>query len=250
MYYSSPQIDPVRNAVSSSEQTSLRCSSLPSQRARCTDRHANRECVCSCVHQHTHTHPRIDALTVGSRRREDSAKCPALLLWSVDVLSSYKDCDTNVDCPHHPSLSLSVSPVSHSSFPLLPVPLSPSLPSTLPPATFVPFNAANDCRFFSPPLHATALLRGLSHRRLSPSVPSPSPSQPSTNVSFLSSLLLTVNSLVPPKPQAVECGDVSQDSLLLRILKKERRKKDKERQGKRWKSTFGATIVSRDNGGS
>lgn len=148
MYYSSPQIDPVRNAVSSSEQTSLRCSSLPTQRARCTDRHANRECVCSCVHQHTHTHPCIDALTVGSRRREDSAKCPALLLWSVDVLSSYKDCDTNVDCPRHPPLSLSVSPVSHSSFPLLPVPLSPSLPSTLPPATFVPFNAANDCRFF------------------------------------------------------------------------------------------------------
>lgn len=77
-----------------------------------------------CAPAHTYTsHPRIDALTVGSRRREDSAKCPALLLWSV-VLSSYKDCDTNVDCPQHPP-SLSVSPVSHSSFPLLPVPLSP-----------------------------------------------------------------------------------------------------------------------------
>lgn len=57
-----------------------------------------------CALAHTYTlHPHIDTLTVGSRRRE--AKCPALLLWSVDVLSSYKDCDTNVDCPRH-SLSL------------------------------------------------------------------------------------------------------------------------------------------------
>ena len=76
LYYPSPRIDPVRNAVSSSERTSLQRSSLPTQRARRTDSHTETVCVCVCVYTapHTHTH------TVGSRRREGRAKLPALLL--------------------------------------------------------------------------------------------------------------------------------------------------------------------------
>lgn len=62
LYYSSPRIDPVRNAVSSSEPTSLQRSSLPTQRARRTDSHTETVCVCVCVYTATHTHTH----TVGS----------------------------------------------------------------------------------------------------------------------------------------------------------------------------------------
>lgn len=158
MYYSSPQIDPVRNAVSSSEQTSLRCSSLPTQRARCTDRHAESECVCvrvcecelMCVPAHTHTHCTHTHRRSHSGGAAGEKTVPNAWLFFSDQLmcSPLTNTVALMWTVRDTSLSL-VSPVSHSSFPALPVPFSPSHPSTLPPATFVPFNVANDCRSFS-----------------------------------------------------------------------------------------------------
>lgn len=89
-------------------------------------------------------------------------------------------------------------PLSLSACPLL----SPS--PSVPPATFVPFNVANDCRFFfSLSLYGTALLAVLSlclHSDLSVRLfcylghP-----PPISHNALLSIFLLTVNSVFPPK---------------------------------------------------
>lgn len=117
------------------------------------------------------------------------------LMWTVH--------DTSPSHSLSFSLSLSVSPVSHSPFPAIPAPFAPSLPSTVPPATFVPFKVANDCRSFS--LLSTLEFSPPLALSLCPFLPS----QPPMNAFFFlfsSFLLLTVNSMVPPKPQALECN--------------------------------------------
>lgn len=172
VYYPSPQIDPVRNAVSSSERTSpLQRSSLPTQRAQRTDRHTERVCVCVCVYRHIDTH------TVGSRRQEGSAKLPALLLLPPT-------CQLVCDLPlqstvvlmcnvHGRSLSLSLSLLGFSFLPLslsLPVPFSLTLPHCLQLHLFPSMWQMIAGLFF---FHGTALLLSLcSHSPLSPSVPS------------------------------------------------------------------------------
>lgn len=244
MYYSSPQIDPVRNAVSSSEQTSLHCSSVPTQRARCSDKHAEGACVCVYVCISTHTlHTHIDTLTARSRRRGVGAKCPALLLslWSVDVLSSYKNCCTNVDCPRHLSPSLSLCLPSVSFF------LSCS------PCSFrsvSPFHTASSyiCSFQSCKwlqlLSPLSTLQ-LSLRWLSPSVPSCPLSLP--RMPFFHH---SCSSLSTPWSRPIhKLWSAVKKKCTFIVCEKELKKK-KERWGKRWKGTFGATIVSRDNGAS
>lgn len=195
-----------------------------------------RACVCGYVCISTHTfHTRKDTLTAGSRRRGVGAKCPALplslspsdqlmrspltktvaLMWTVH--------DTSPSHFLSFSLSLSVSPVSHSPFPAIPAPFAPSLPSTAPPATFVPFKVANDCRSFSllstlefsPPL-ALSLCPFLS-------------SQPPMNA-FFSFFHRSCCSLSTPwsRPSHKLWSAIKNCTFI--VCEKERRKKSKERR--------------------
>lgn len=184
MYYSSPQINPVRNAVSSSEQTSLRCSSLPTQRARCTDRHAEIACVCLCVYQHTyiaHTHTHtLSQRGAGGEKWMPNARLsfsPSDQLMCSPLTKTVALMWTVHDPPSLLSLSLCLPSVSFF--------LSCS-PCSL---RFVsPFHTASSyiCSFQSckwlqvlfPPLHATAL------PPLTLSLCPFLPSQPPTNASF------------------------------------------------------------------
>lgn len=191
MYYPSLQIDPVRNAVSSSEQTSLQRSSLPTQRAQRTDRHTERVCVyvCVCVRMcvltQTHTHTQCGA---GGQRTVP--KLPALLLLPPT-------CQLLCDLPlqstvvlmcsvHGTSLSLCVSLASHSPSLTLPVPFSRPLPHCLQLHLFPSMWQMIAGLFF--PLHATVLLLVLSLCSLSlPLSLGPfSPSQPPTMPFFFS----------------------------------------------------------------
>lgn len=98
-----------------------------------------------------------------------------------------KHCGPNVQCPSHAPSLLSCSLLSPS----------PSLP----PATFVPFNVANDCRSsFFPPSFSCHTSPCQCSLPLSLSVPLHPLSLPQRLP--LSVLLLTVIALFPPKPQA------------------------------------------------
>lgn len=132
-------------------------------------------------------------------------------------------------------------PLSLSACPLL----SPS--PSVPPATFVPFNVANDCRFFSLSLwHSSpgSALPLLALWSLCPPVLLPWTSPPISHNALLSIFLMTVNSVFPPK-----LGGGSDKMYIYSTCKKKGLKKEREKR-KRQEGTPGSPIVPTDNSGS
>lgn len=158
----------------------------------------------------------------------------------------WKDCRTNVECPRHLSLLICLPGVSFC-LSCFACPLVSPTPS-LPPATVVPFNVANDCRSFFPSFSCYSSPASALPLLTLPLCPFSTSLLATNAFLYLSSCSLST----PRSRPSLKMGSAvrwGSDKMYIYVVWK-RGKRKKKTQRKRRDGTCGATIVTRDNSGS